>query len=94
MTGAGTSRSIASWTVQRPSPESATQPLRLARSSPLRLKASTASSRSHDRTTEPWFQRSEIAPRSSGYSLACMISKPSAYACISPYSMPLWIIFT
>ena len=28
MTGAGTSWSIASWTVQRPSPESATQPLR------------------------------------------------------------------
>ena len=32
MTGAGTSRSIASWTVQRPSPESATQPLRWSRS--------------------------------------------------------------
>ena len=23
-----------------------------------------------------------------------MISKPSAYACIIPYSMPLWTIFT
>src|SRR5215467_2002467 len=23
-----------------------------------------------------------------------MMSKPSAYACISPYSMPLWIILT
>ena len=34
MTGAGTSRSIASWIVQRPSPESATQPLRSSRSWP------------------------------------------------------------
>ena len=23
-----------------------------------------------------------------------MSSKPSAYACISPYSIPLWTIFT
>ena len=38
MTGAGTSLSIASWTVQRPSPESATQPLRWSRSWPLRLE--------------------------------------------------------
>ena len=94
ITGAGTSWSIASWTVQRPSPESSTKPLRCWRSWPLALNARAASSSNHERTTEPCIQRSEIPARSSSYDEACMISKPSAYACIRPYSMPLWTIFT
>ena len=65
ITGAGTSRSIASWTVQRPSPESATQPLRWARSWPFDANARASSSSSHERTTEPWPHRLEILPRSS-----------------------------
>ena len=78
MTGAGTSWSIASWTVQRPSPESATQPLMSARSVPFCSKARPASSSSHERMTVPCFHALAIASRSSGYSDACMISKPSA----------------
>jgi len=37
---------------------------------------------------------SEIACKSSPNSDWRITSNPSAYACISPYSMPLWIIFT
>ena len=77
MAGAGTFRSIASWTVQRPSPESSTHPLRWVRSW-SDSNARSASSNSHDRTTEPWFQSFEMPPRSSSYSEACRISKPSA----------------
>src|SRR5205823_3380594 len=65
MTGEGTLWSIASSTVQRPSPESATQPLICSRSEPSRLKASAASSISHERITLPWFHSSAIAARSS-----------------------------
>src|SRR6185437_8033623 len=95
ITGAGTSRSIASCTVQRPSPESSTQPLRSA-SDASREKAVTASSLSHDRTTLPCCHTSEICSRSSFGKIfdACRISYPSAYACSNPYSMPLCTILT
>ena len=53
------------WTVQRPSPESATKPLMCSRSAPFALNARAASSSSHDRTTEPCIQRSEMPARSS-----------------------------
>ncbi len=56
MTGAGTSRAIASRTVQRPSPESATQPRMSGSSLPCCSKASPASSSSHDRMTVPCCQ--------------------------------------
>ena len=52
MTGAGTLRSIASCTVQRPSPESSTYPRMPARSAPS-AKARSASSLSQERTTLP-----------------------------------------
>src|SRR5439155_2816630 len=94
MIGAGTLWSMASRTVQRPSPESATQPLICSRSEPSRLKASAASSISHERITLPWFQSSAMAARSSSKSDACMMSKPSPMACITPYSIPLWTILT
>ena len=64
ITGAGTSRSIASCTVQRPSPESATQPFRCVRSWSL-SKARSASSRSQERTTDPWFHIPAMPWRSS-----------------------------
>ena len=55
MTGAGTSWSIDSRTVQRPSPESATQPLRCSVSRPLARNArpASSSSRAHDRALHP-----------------------------------------
>src|SRR6185436_8338106 len=53
---AGTLRSIASCTVQRPSPESSTQP-RMFSSAGSLVNARPASSSSHERTTLPWFQR-------------------------------------
>src|SRR2546430_9531246 len=56
MTGAGTSRCIASSTVQRPSPESSTNPLIVVRSASF-SKARAASSLSQERTTLPWFHR-------------------------------------
>ena len=66
MTGAGTSWSIASWTVQRPSPESATQPLRcgevLARS-PERASGELEQPRPDDGALHPQARRSP--PRSS-----------------------------
>jgi len=77
MIGAGTSCSIASATVQRPSPESATHPLMSARSLPSLAKASPASSSSHERITDPLFQSLATAPRSIGNSEACMMSNPS-----------------
>jgi hypothetical protein len=52
------------------------------------------SSSSQLRTTEPFPHSSAMAARSSLKGEVLRISKPSAYACISPYSMPLWIIFT
>ena len=64
MTGAGTSWSIASATVQRPSPESATQPVIDSRSLPSRSKARAASSSSQERMTDPWFHMPAIAARS------------------------------
>src|SRR5581483_2811835 len=47
MTGVGTSWSVASWIVQRPSPESAVQPSIASRSFPSSSKARAASSQSH-----------------------------------------------
>ena len=74
MTGAGTSRSMASFTVQRPSPESSTYPLSADRSTSF-ANARSASSLSHERTTLPRFHTAEICFRSSLKSLdACRIS--------------------
>src|ERR1043166_826141 len=64
ITGAGTSRSIASCTVHRPSPESATQPLSDA-SDASRSNAFAASALSHDRTTLPRSHTLAICARSS-----------------------------
>src|ERR687888_213433 len=57
MTGIGTRRSMASSTVQRPSPESSTHPSIPASSLPSSSNARHASSQSHERTTEPCCQR-------------------------------------
>src|SRR5215216_6204166 len=94
MTGIGMRFSIASSTVQRPSPESSTHGSSRARSLPSCSKASAASSHSQERTTEPCIQRWAIFALSSSYSEASNSEKPSAYACIIPYSTPLWTIFT
>ena len=52
-------------------------------------------SSSQERTTLPWRQISAIAATSRSNSVLPLSSaKPSAYACIIPYSMPLWIILT
>ena len=56
MTGAGTSLSIASWTVQRPSPESATQPLRCSRSWPVGLE------RPHHQLQQPGADHGPVHP--------------------------------
>src|SRR5579864_2046628 len=95
VTGAGTFSSIASSTVQRPSPESATYPL-ICSSAGSAASARSARSNSHERTTDPYRQTSAIWCRSR-CGKTCepfMISKPSAYACSNPYSIPLWTIFT
>src|SRR5450755_4235814 len=52
ITGAETPRSMASWAVQRPSPESATTPLMSSKPAPGR-RARSANSRSQLRTIEP-----------------------------------------
>jgi hypothetical protein len=78
MTGVGTSRSIPSTIVQRPSPESDTWPLRPARSLPSALNAFSASSHSHERTTEPRFQSPATSSISIGNFDLCISSKPSA----------------
>ena len=57
--------------------------------------ANSVSSSSHDRTTDPYRQMDAISCKSrSSSGAACMMAKPSAYACSIPYSMPLWTIFT
>ena len=94
MTGVGIRLSIESSTVQRPSPESSTYGSRRARSLPSCSNARAASSHSHDRTTEPCIQRWAIFALSSSYSQASKSENPSAYACMIPYSTPLWTIFT
>src|SRR5690606_15346652 len=88
MTGAGTPRSIDSIAAQRPSPESATYGA--ARSSPAWSRSTSAArSSSQLRTTLPWRHISAIAARSRSRSVRDASSaKPSAYACIIPYSMP------
>ena len=61
---------------------------------PYSSNASTSSSSSHERTTEPYRQMPAISCRSRSNSECSSTSKPSAYACISPYSIPLCTIFT
>src|SRR4051812_8094394 len=57
--------------------------------------ASSISSSNHERTTDPYRQIEEISCKSRSNSDAEFISsKPSAYDCIKPYSMPLCTIFT
>ncbi len=93
ITGAGTSRSIASATVQRPSPLSETYGA-MPSIPGFSASARAVRSRSHDRTTLPLRQSSAICARSSANSCLCLrIEKPSAYACIIPYSIPLCTIF-
>src|SRR3990172_2430026 len=91
--GRGTPASIDRSTIHRPSPESSTYGESPA-SPGSRDNARPASSSSHERTTLPRFQRAAIAGRSRGKGAVWRISNPSAYACIIPYSIPLWIIFT
>ena len=74
----GTSWSIASTIVQRPSPESDTCPRMSSRSLPSASKARSASSHSHDRTTEPRFHRPATSLRSGENFDLCISSKPSA----------------
>src|SRR6266550_4473047 len=94
MTGAGTFSLIASLIVQRPSPESSTYGAMSSSFEPCVSNAACRSSSSHDRTTEPLRQMPEISCASRSYSECSMISKPSAYDCIKPYSIPLCTIFT
>ncbi len=53
ITGTGTFSAIASWIVQRPSPESSTYGAMSPRSLPCLSNASCSSSSSHERTTDP-----------------------------------------
>ena len=92
MTGVGTPRLMASRAVQRPSPESATWGAMPSRLWSFFRKSAVRSS-SQERTTELWRQSSEMAARSrSNAFFAPSRAKPSANACIMPYSMPLWTI--
>src|SRR5256886_7109344 len=95
ITGVGTDSSIAASTVQRPSPVSSTQPLMLASSGSCAKPRATRSS-SQERTTLPVLHASAIARMSMpGKDFDIFMTwKPSAYACMRPYSMPLWTIFT
>src|SRR5262249_40137056 len=77
MVQAGTSWSIASSTVQRPSPESSTYPL-IFSSRGSCSSALAPSSRSHERTTLPCCQSLAIRGRSRLNGLLCMSSNPSA----------------
>src|SRR5205823_5369730 len=95
ITGVGTDSSMAASTVQRPSPVSSTQPLMLVSSGSWDRPRAIRSS-SHERTTLPVRQASAMARMSMpGNDLDIFITwKPSAYACMRPYSTPLWTIFT
>src|SRR5512133_123325 len=94
ITGTGTFSLIASLIVHRPSPESSTYGAMSSSFEPCVSNAECRSSSSHERTTEPLRQIPEISYASRSYSECSMISKPSAYDCIRPYSMPLCTIFT
>src|SRR6266550_2523315 len=94
MTGAGTFSLIASLIVQRPSPESSTYGAMSSSFAPCVSNAACRSSSSHERTTEPLRQMPEISCASRSNSECSMISKPSAYDCMRPYSIPLCTIFT
>src|SRR5438477_668426 len=94
ITGTGTFSAIASWIVQRPSPESSTYGAMSSSFEPCSSNASWRSSSSHERTTEPYRQMPEICSRSRPNSECPITSKPSAYASIRPYSIPLCTIFT
>ena len=78
MAGVGTSRSIASMIVQRPSPESETWPRSPSRSLPSSRNARSASSHSQERTTEPRFHSAATSAISIGKRDLCISSKPSA----------------
>src|SRR5438876_1135153 len=92
ITGAGTPSSIDSTAVQRPAPDSSTTGAMPERSS-FSLRMAPHRSSSQDRTTLPWRQVSASRAGSmSSSGRAAMSAKPSASACIMPYSMPLWII--
>ena len=78
ITGVGMRLSIASSTVQRPSPESSTNGSSAARSLPSCSNARAASSQSQERTTDPCIQRCAIFALSSSYSDASNSEKPSA----------------
>ena len=94
VTGAGMPCSTASRAVQRPSPESATKASIVVRSA-SRARASALRSSSQERTTLPCRQSSAMAATSrSKPGFWRMRAKPSAKACIMPYSMPLWTILT
>src|SRR5206468_3023282 len=84
MTGAGTFSAIASWIVQRPSPESSTYGAMSSSLLPCSSKALCSSSSSHERTTEPYRQMPDSSCRSTSNSECSMISNPSAYACMIP----------
>jgi hypothetical protein len=77
MTGSGTAESIASSTVQRPSPESSTQSL-ICSSDGSYSRALTSRSSSHDRTTVPRLQALRVPGTSVTMSFASSSSKPSA----------------
>ena len=78
-TGAGTLRSMASFTVQRPIPESCTIGAMSLSSGPSASKARWTSSRSHDRMTLPCCHTREIRVTSrSKPGLALRMAKPSA----------------
>jgi hypothetical protein len=64
--------------VQRPSPESCTLPRRPSRSLPSASNARSASSHSHERTTEPRFQSPATSLSSIGYFERYITSNPSA----------------
>ena len=91
--GVGIPLSTDSTTVQRPSPESATKGAIPVKAGSF-ARASAASSRSQERTTEPFIQREAIFALSSPSPEASKSSNPSAYACIMAYSTPLWTILT
>ena len=94
--------SMASWSIHRPSPESSIRPANADSSGSL-LSAAAARSMSQDEMTLELRHASAIASSfrsnfslagDAEFAVASRRSKPSAIACIMPYSIPLWTIFT
>src|SRR5207249_121984 len=101
-TSAGTPSSTACITVHRPSPESATTPSKLDKVG-FSARACAVRSSSHELITLPRRHTSVMSARSRSYRrsgsrslLAAFLkmSRPSAYDCMRPYSIPLCTIFT